>query len=58
VPGCDLSGLDFAKLAEGHGVDARAVASINELDEALQWSFGAKGPTLLDLRIEYAVHSH
>jgi benzoylformate decarboxylase len=58
VPGCDLSGLEFVKLAEGHGVTAKRVDSVDQLDEALQWSFAAKGPTLLDLRIEYAVHKH
>jgi benzoylformate decarboxylase len=58
VPGCDLSGLDFATLAEGHGVTARRVDTVDQLDEALQWSFAAKGPTLLDLRIEYATHHH
>jgi benzoylformate decarboxylase len=58
VPGCDLSGLEFVKLAEGHGVPARRVDSVEQLDEALRWSFAAEGPTLLDLRIEYATHSH
>jgi len=58
VPGCDLSGLEFVKLAEGHGVTAKRVDSVEQLDEALQWSFAAKGPTLLDLRIEYATHKH
>ena len=58
VPGCDLSGLEFVKLAEGHGVSARRVDGVDQLDEALQWSFAAKGPTLLDLRIEYSVHKH
>jgi benzoylformate decarboxylase len=58
VPGCDLSGLDFVQLAEGQGVPARRVESVDQLDEALEWSFAATGPTLLDLRIEYAVHSH
>jgi benzoylformate decarboxylase len=58
VPGCDLSGLEFVKLAEGHGVTARRVDAVDELDEALQWSFAAHGPTLLDLRIDYAVHKH
>ena len=58
VPGCDLSGLEFAKLAEGHGVTAKRVDKVEQLDEALQWSFAAKGPTLLDLRIEYAAHQH
>jgi benzoylformate decarboxylase len=58
VPGCDLSGIEFVKLAEGLGVQARRVNSIDELDAALQWSFAASGPTLLDLRIENAVHTH
>jgi benzoylformate decarboxylase len=58
VPGCDLSGLDFAKLADGMGVAARRVETVDELDEALSWSFAAQGPTLLDLKIEYATHSH
>ena len=58
VPGCDLSGLEFVKLAEGLGVEGRKVDSIDALDEALEWSFAAKGPTLLDLRIENAVHQH
>jgi benzoylformate decarboxylase len=58
VPGCDLSGLEFVKLAEGHGMAARRVDSIGDLDAALEWSFAARGPTLLDLRIEYAIHRH
>jgi benzoylformate decarboxylase len=58
VPGCDLSGLEFVKLAEGHGVEAKRVDSVDQLDEALEWSFAATGPTLLDLRIEYATHKH
>jgi benzoylformate decarboxylase len=58
VPGCDLSGLDFVKLAEGQGVPASRVDSVDDLDGALEWSFAGKGPTLLDLRIEYATHKH
>jgi benzoylformate decarboxylase len=58
VPGCDLSGLEFVKLAEGHGVPAKQVDSVDQLDAALEWSFTAKGPSLLDLRIEYATHKH
>lgn len=51
VPGCDLTGLDFVKLAEGHGIAARMADTVESLDEALQWSFAAEGPTLLDIRI-------
>ncbi|WP_305097054.1 benzoylformate decarboxylase [Croceibacterium aestuarii] len=51
VPGCDLTGLDFVKLANGHGVEAKRVEAVEDLDAALEWSFAAKGPTLLDIRI-------
>jgi len=51
VPGCDLTGLDFVKLAEGHGIEAQRVETVENLDPALEWSFGQKRPTLLDIRI-------
>jgi benzoylformate decarboxylase len=51
VPGCDLSGLDFVKLAEAQGVPARLVGTVEALDEALSWSFAQTGPSLLDVRI-------
>ena len=51
VPGCDLAGLDFARLAEAQGVPARTVSSVEELDAALEWSFAQTGPSLLDIRI-------
>ncbi|MEO6040917.1 MAG: benzoylformate decarboxylase [Croceibacterium sp.] len=57
VPGCDLTGLDFVKLAEAQGLPARLVDSVGDLDEALRWSFAQAGPALLDIRIEYAIHS-
>lgn len=51
VPGCDLTGLDFVALAQGQGIPARRVDSVDQLDEALQWSFAQTGPSLLDIRI-------
>ena len=51
VPGCDLSGIDFAKLAEAQGLPARLVDSVDTLDAALEWSFRQSGPSLLDVRI-------
>jgi benzoylformate decarboxylase len=58
VPGCDLTGIDFVKLAEAQGLPARLVDSVEAIDEALAWSFAQGGPSLLDVRIEYAIHSH
>jgi benzoylformate decarboxylase len=51
VPGCDLTGLDFVRLAEAQGLPARRVDTVEALDEALRWSFAETGPTLLDVRI-------
>ena len=51
VPGCDLSGIDFVKLAEAQGLPARRVDAVEALDEALSWSFAQGGPSLLDVRI-------
>ncbi|MBD3729398.1 MAG: benzoylformate decarboxylase [Sphingomonadales bacterium] len=51
VPGCDLAGIDFVALAEGMGVAARCVDDAGDLDSALEWSLGACGPTLVDMRI-------
>jgi benzoylformate decarboxylase len=51
VPGCDLSGIDFVKLAEAQGLPARRMDTVEALDEALQWTFAQSGPSLLDVRI-------
>jgi benzoylformate decarboxylase len=51
VPGCDLTGLDFVKLAEAQGLPARLVDTVEALDEGLAWSFAQSGPSLLDVRI-------
>ncbi len=51
VPGCDLTGIDFVKLAEAMGVPGKLVDEVSSLDEALSWSFAQKGPSLLDVRI-------
>jgi benzoylformate decarboxylase len=51
VPGCDLTGLDFVKLAEAQGLPARFVDKVEDLDAALEWSFAQSGPSLLDIRI-------
>jgi benzoylformate decarboxylase len=58
VPGCDLTGIDFVRLAEAQGLPARLVDTVEALDDALAWSFAQSGPTLLNVRIEYAIHSH
>lgn len=50
--GTDLAGLDFVRLAEGHGLAARRVSASGDVDAALAWSFAHAGPSLVELLIE------
>ena len=52
LPGTELGGIDFVGLAASLGVEARKVDDVSGLDEALQWSFGATGPTLVELMVD------
>ncbi|MEO8723286.1 MAG: benzoylformate decarboxylase [Sphingobium sp.] len=52
LPGTELGGIDFAALAGSMGVAARRVDRVTDLDDALVWSFGTHGPTLVELLIE------
>jgi acetolactate synthase-1/2/3 large subunit len=52
-----LTGLDkpefhFAKLAEGFGVEGRAVHTAEELNDALRYSFKTPGPMLIEANLE------
>jgi benzoylformate decarboxylase len=51
LPGTSIAGIDFAALAESHGVPGRRVAAAENLDLALAWSFKTSGPTLLEVRL-------
>jgi benzoylformate decarboxylase len=52
MPGTDIAGIDFVMLAGSMGITARRAASVAELDQALEWSFAALGPTLVELLID------
>ncbi|MCA0274041.1 MAG: 3D-(3,5/4)-trihydroxycyclohexane-1,2-dione acylhydrolase (decyclizing) [Proteobacteria bacterium] len=41
--------VDFAKHAEAMGAQARHVASLTELEEAMEWAQGNDGPTLISI---------
>lgn len=43
--------VDWVSLAKGYGVDARAVATAEELNDALLASYQAKGPFLIEARL-------
>ena len=50
--GTKLPNLDFCALARGQGLEARRVERGEALDEALAWSFSAKGPTLVEVMVD------
>ncbi|HET9529881.1 MAG TPA: thiamine pyrophosphate-binding protein [Blastocatellia bacterium] len=58
-PGMDITEpeIDFVRLAESMGVEARRVAAEQELRPALDWAFGHDGPVLLDVLIARDVRS-
>ncbi|CCE09489.1 benzoylformate decarboxylase [Bradyrhizobium sp. STM 3843] len=55
VPGLDLPGLDFVKLAEGMGCDAVRVTRSSELPSALSRSLSHHGASLLEVMVDSAV---
>jgi benzoylformate decarboxylase len=55
VPGLDLPGIDFVKIAEGLGCDAMRVARSSELGPALERGLTHKGVSLIDVTVDSAV---
>lgn len=55
VPGLDLPGIDFVKLAEGMGCDAVRVTKSAELPGAYQRALSAKGASLIEVMVDSAV---
>jgi benzoylformate decarboxylase len=55
VPGLDMPGLDFVKIAEGMGCDAVRVAKSSELAGALKRSLAHKGTSLFEVMVDSAV---
>lgn len=52
LTGLDSPVFDFVKLAEGFGVEARAVHSAEELNDALRYGFQTPGPLLIEANLE------
>ncbi len=48
----DKPEIDFVKLAEGFGVEGRAVHSAHELNDTLQYAFKTPGPVLIEANLE------
>ncbi len=55
VPGLDLPGIDFVKIAEGMGCDAVRVAKSSELADAFKRALTHKGVSLVEVMVDSAV---
>jgi len=55
VPGLDLPGIDFVRIAEGHGCDAVRVTKSSELLAALKRALAHKGTNLVEVIVDSAV---
>lgn len=55
VPGLDLPGLDFVKLAEGMGCDATRISKSADLMPALQHAFAQPATNLVEVIVDSAV---
>ena len=55
VPGLELPGIDFVKLAEGMGCDAVRVTKAAELGTALTRAMSSKSTSLLEVVVDSAV---
>ena len=55
VPGLDLPGIDFVRIAQGMGCDAVRVANASELSSALARALAHEGASLVEVIVESAV---
>ena len=55
VPGLDLPGIDFVKIAQGMGCDAVRVTKSSELAGALKRGLSHNGTSLVEVMVDSAV---
>jgi benzoylformate decarboxylase len=55
VPGLDLPGLDFVRIAEGMGCDAVRVSQSSDLAPALTRGMAHEGTSLIEVMVDTAV---
>ncbi len=55
VPGLDLPGIDFVKLAQGQGCQAVRVTKAAELASALRQALAHDGASLVEVIVDSAV---
>jgi len=47
-----ISGPDFVKIGEAHGIPSRRVETLSEIEPAINFAQKTKGPVLLEFRVE------
>ncbi len=52
VPGIDIPGIDAVKIAQGYGMNARAVERAEELEPALKCAFASNEPCLISVTVQ------
>ena len=55
VPGIELAGIDFVRIAEGMGCDAVRVGKAPALEAALKRSLSHKGTSLVEVIVDSTV---
>jgi benzoylformate decarboxylase len=55
VPGLDMPGIDFVKIAEGMGCDAARVTTSSELTAALKSALSHKGTSVVEVMVDSTV---
>jgi len=55
VPGLELPGIDFVRIAQGLGCDAARVTKSSELRPALARALSHNGVSLIDVTVDSAV---
>jgi benzoylformate decarboxylase len=55
VPGLELPGIDFVRIAQGMGCDAVRVSKSSELASALKRGLAYDGASLIEVMVDFAV---
>jgi benzoylformate decarboxylase len=55
VPGLDMPGIDFVKIAQGMGCDAARVTKADELAGALKRALAHKGTSVVEVMVDSTV---
>ena len=51
VPGMDIPGIDFVKIAQGYGMDGQEIDRPEDLESALKQAFAASEPRMISVNL-------